>query len=77
MFEDLRDLIAEQFGVEPNSITVDTSFADDLSADSVDLMELSMALEDAFGLEDMDPEAVESIKTVGDLCKYLQDHLDL
>ena len=77
MLEKLRELIAEQFGVEPDSIDVDTAFVDDLGADSVDLVDLSMALEDEFGLDEMDAEDVESIKTVGDLYKYMQDHLDL
>ena len=77
MLKKLCELIAEQFGVEPDSITVDTSFRDDLGTDSVDLVELSMALEDVFGLEEMEAEDVESIKTVGDLYKYMQDHLDI
>ena len=77
MLKKLCELIAEQFGVEPDSIDADTAFVDDLRADSVDLVELSMALEDVFGMEEMSPEDVESIKTVGDLCKYMQEHLEL
>ena len=77
MFEKLRELIAEQFGVEPDSITADTSFEDDLRADSVDLVDLSMALEAEFGMEEMEAEGIEHIKTVGDLYKYMQDHLDI
>ncbi len=77
MFEKLCKLIAEQFGVEPDSVTADTAFVDDLGADSVDLMDLSMALEDEFGMEEMDSEEIESIVTVGDLYKYMQEHLDL
>ncbi len=77
MFEKLCKLIAEQFGVEPDSITADTAFVDDLGADSVDLVDLSMALEDEFGMEEMETEEIESIITVGDLYKYMQDHLDL
>ena len=77
MFEKLCKLIADQFGVEPDSVNADTAFVDDLGADSVDLVDLSMALEDEFGMEEMDPEEIESIVTVGDLYKYLQDHLDL
>ena len=50
MFEKLCKLIAEQFGVEPDSITADSAFVDDLGADSVDLMDLSMALEEEFGM---------------------------
>ena len=77
MFAKLCNLIADQFGVEPDSITADTSFIDDLRADSVDLVDLSMALEDEFGLEEMEAEEIERIKTVGDLYKDMQDHLDL
>ena len=77
MLKKLCELIAVQFGVEPDSVTADTSFVDDLGADSVDLVELSMALEAEFGMEEMESEDVEAIKTVGDLYKYMQDHLDL
>ena len=77
MFEKLCKLIAEQFGVEPDSVTTDTAFVDDLGADSVDLMDLSMALEDEFGMEEMDSDSIESIITVGDLYKYMQEHLDI
>ena len=77
MLKKLCELIAEQFGVEPDSVSADTSFVDDLGADSVDLVELSMALEAEFGLEEMESDEIEHIKTVGDLYKYMQDHLDL
>ena len=77
MFEKLCKLIAEQFGVDPDSVNADTAFVDDLGADSVDLVDLSMALEDEFGMEEMDADEIESIVTVGDLYKYMQDHLDL
>ena len=77
MFEKLCKLIAEQFGVEPDAVTADTAFVDDLGADSVDLMDLSMALEEEFGMEEMDSEEVESIITVGDLYKCMQEHLDI
>lgn len=77
MLEKLCALIADQFGVEPSTVTADTSFEDDLGADSVDLVELSLALETAFGLEEMEEEDIASIVTVGDLYQYMQDHLDL
>ena len=77
MFEKLCKLIADPFGVEPDSVNADTAFVDDLGADSVDLVDLSMALEDEFGMEEMETEEIESIVTVGDLYKYMQDHLDL
>ena len=77
MFDKLCKLIADQFGVEPDSVTADTAFVDDLGADSVDLVDLSMALEEEFGMEEMEADEIESISTVGDLYKYMQDHLDL
>lgn len=77
MFEKLCKLIADQFGVEPDAVNADTAFVDDLGADSVDLVDLSMALEEEFGMEEMEAEEIESIVTVGDLYKYMQDHLDL
>ena len=73
----LRELVAEQFAKEPEEITMDTAFEGDLGADSVDLMDLSMALEEEFGMEEMDSEDIESIVTVGDLYKYMQEHLDI
>lgn len=77
MFEKLCTLIAEQFGVDADAITADTAFVDELGADSVDLVDLSMALEEEFGLEEMEEEEISSIVTVGDLYKYMQEHLDL
>ena len=77
MLEKLCAIIAEQFGVEADAVSGDTAFVDDLGADSVDLVELSMALEEEFGLDEMEEEDINSIVTVGDLYKYMQDHLDL
>lgn len=77
MFEKLCDIIVDQFGLEPGSVSADTAFVDDLGADSVDLVELSMALEEEFGLEEMEEEDINSIVTVGDLYKYMQEHLDI
>jgi len=77
MLEKLCALIAEQFGVEASTVNAETAFEDDLGADSVDLVELSMALETEFGLDEMEEEAIAAIVTVGDLYQYMQDHLDL
>ena len=73
MLEKLCALIAEQFGVDPDTVTADTSFEGDLGADSVDLVELSMALEEAFGVTIAD-EDLPNMKTVGDLVKYIEEH---
>ena len=53
IFEKLKSLIAEQFNVDEDSITMETSFADDLNADSVDIVDLSMALEEEFGIDEL------------------------
>lgn len=65
IFEKLVDIISEQFSVEPDTITRETSFADDLGADSLDLVELLMTLEDEFNC-DAEDCAVDTICTVGD-----------
>lgn len=77
MFEKLCEIIVDQFGLEPDAVNAETAFVDDLGADSVDLVELSMAMEEEFGLGEMSEEDIASIATVGDLYKYMQDHLDL
>ena len=76
IFEKLKSLIAEQFNVDEDSITMETSFADDLNADSVDLVDLSMALEEEFGIDELTEEATSSISTVGDLVRFLQGKVD-
>ena len=76
IFEKLAQLIAEQFNVDADSITMETSFADGLNADSVDIVELSMGLEEEFGIEEMSEDDVAAIKTVGDLVHYLQGKVE-
>lgn len=75
ILEKLIMIIAQQFGIEESTISVETSFADDLGADSVDLVELSMALEEVFEVEEMNEDDVAGIHTVGDLLKFLQERL--
>ena len=75
-FEKLKSLIVEQLSVDPEAVTLDAAFVDDLGVDSLDLVELAMALEDAFGIEEMSEEDMANIKTVGDLLEYLGKHLD-
>lgn len=72
--ERIIKLIAEQFNVDEEGITLETSFKDDLNADSLDLVELIMALEDEFGLE-VEDEEVENIKTVGDAKEYIKRNI--
>ena len=68
------ELIATQFNLDEGDIDLDTSFKDDLNADSLDLVELIMALEDEFNLE-IEDEDVDSIKTVGDAIDYIKELL--
>lgn len=77
MLEKLCALLADQFGVDPETVTADTSFEEDLGADSVDLVEVSLALEEEFGLGEIPEEDLSSIVTVGDLYRYMREHLDL
>ncbi len=68
------ELIATQFNLDEGDVDLDTSFKDDLNADSLDLVELIMALEDEFNLE-IEDEDVDSIKTVGDAIDYIKELL--
>ena len=77
MFEQVRQLLAHQFEVDENTITMDTNFEEDLGVDSLDIVELSMALEEEFGIGEMSEEDLAGIKTVGDLVRYLQGKLDM
>ena len=72
MFEKIKDMIADQLGVDADSINEETSFKDDLGADSLDLFELVMAFEEEFGIE-MPQDDLENIETVGDVIKLLKD----
>ena len=76
IFEKLAALIAEQFNVDVDTVTMETSFSDDLNADSVDIVDLSMALEEEFGIEELGEEETSSISTVGDLVRFLQSKID-
>ena len=72
MFEKIREIIAEQMASDPEEITENSSFKDDIGADSLDLFEMVMALEDEFGIE-IPSEDLEQLLTVGDVMKYLTD----
>lgn len=74
IFEKLTALLAEQFGVEANTVTMETTF-EDLGADSLDIVELSMALEEEFGVEEMGEDDLSGIASVSDLVRYLKGKL--
>ena len=75
IFQTMRELVAEQFAMEPAEVSMVTAFEEDLGADSVDLVELSMNLEEEFDIEEMSEEDIASIHTVGDLVGYLRSKL--
>ena len=75
IFEKIAALLAEQFGVEADSIAMDTSF-EDLGADSLDIVELTMAVEEEFGLENIDEDDLSGISVVGYLVNYLKTKLE-
>ena len=72
----MQDLIAEQFAIDADEVTMDSSFVDDLGADSVDLVELVMAMEEEFDIGEIDEDDLQSLKTVGDCVRYLSNHIE-
>jgi len=72
--EKVKDIISEQLGVKKEEIKPESSFIDDLGADSLDTVEVVMALEEEFGIEIPDEDA-EKITTVGDAAKYIENKL--
>lgn len=73
MFEKIQEIIAEKLSVDIEEITSESSFLEDLNADSLDIVELIMALEDELEMEIPD-EDVEGFKTVGDVVNYVKQH---
>ena len=71
--EKVKSIIVEQLGVDPEEVKADSAFVNDLGADSLDTVELVMALEEAFKIEISDEDA-EKIHTVGDAVRYIQSH---
>lgn len=76
IFKTMQDLIAEQFALDTDEIRMESSFVDDLGADSVDLVELVMAMEEEFDIEDIDEEDLAGLKTVGDCVQYLNHKIN-
>lgn len=75
IFEKVKGIIVEQLGVTENSVTMEASFIDDLGADSLDIVELIMALEEEFDTEIPDSDA-EKVVTVGDVVDYIKEHVE-
>ena len=72
-FEKVRDIVVEQLGVEPDEVSIESTFIDDLGADSLDIVELIMAFEEEFNIEIPD-EAAEKIKTVQGVVTYIDQN---
>jgi acyl carrier protein len=73
VFERVKQIIVEQLGVEEEEVTMEASFVDDLGADSLDIVELVMALEEEFEIQIPDEDA-EKIRKVGEAVKYIEEH---
>ena len=71
VFQTMQGLVAEQFAMEPAEVTMDTSFEEDLGADSVDLVELVMAMEEEFEIGEIQEDDLGGLKTVGDAVNYI------
>ena len=72
IFDKLKELVVDQLGVEEDEVTMEASMQDDLGADSLDLVDLVMSVEEEFGVKVAD-EDLENIKTVGDIVNYIED----
>ena len=74
VLEKVKAILSEQFDVEEDTITTDTSIADDLGADSLDVVDLLMSIEDEFEIE-LPDEEIENLKTVDQLVKYIEANM--
>lgn len=74
VFEKVREILCEQLDLEEDTVTMESNIADDLGADSLDVVDLLMSLEDEFDIEIPDEE-IENIKTVGQLVKYIESSI--
>lgn len=73
MFEEIKKIVAENLGAEEDSITMESSFKDDLKADSLDLFEMVMALEEAYGIE-IPTDDLGQLETVANVISYIENH---
>lgn len=75
VFEKVKAIVAEQLGANADEITMESTFIEDLGADSLDVVELVMALEDEFDME-IDEDEAENISTIGDVVEYIKANCD-
>ena len=76
IFEKIRAIIADQFGIDEDGITMETNILEDLEADSLDVVELSMSIESEFSLDEMKEEDLKGIRTVGDLVDLVSSNIN-
>ena len=77
MYDKIVEMMCEQFDLAPEDISRETSFVEDLGIDSLDVVELVMDLEDAFGMPQIPEEDLKNMRTVGDLADYVSAHADI
>lgn len=75
VFEKVQEILSSQFDVIADSITLETDIVDDLGADSLDLVDMLMSLEDEFSIGEVPDEMVEKIRTVGQLVTYIEENM--
>lgn len=75
LFEKVKEITVEELGVSEDMVTPETSFTDDLEADSLDLMQLMMAIEQEFDLDEISDEDAENIVTVNDVVQYIYERI--
>ena len=75
VFERVRDIVSEQFDLDPENVTEDTDFLSELDADSLDVVELAMSVEESFGIPQISEDEIRGIQTVGDLVAYVEKAL--
>ena len=76
VFEKIREIICEQFELDEDKVTLESRFVEDFDADSLDVVELTMGIEEAFDLDEIDEDQLQNIKTVGDLVKIVEGLTD-
>jgi len=74
VFEKIRAILCDQLELEEDAVTPESNILEDLGADSLDVVDLVMSLEDEFGIEIPDEE-IENVKTVGDICKFVEENI--
>jgi len=73
MFEKIQSIICEQLGLEKEKVTAESKFVDDLGCDSLDIVEMTVSVQDAFNLNDIPEETLAKITTVGELVRYVEE----